>query len=49
MISNKYNIGIEREGLRTNEKGELSDLPHPRVFETETVTHSSQQISVQHS
>ena len=32
MISQKYNIGIEREGLRTTEKGKLSDLPHPKVF-----------------
>ena len=32
MISNCYNIGIEREGLRTTEKGELSDKPHLRVF-----------------
>lgn len=32
MISEKYNIGIEREGLRTNKKGELSNKPHPQVF-----------------
>ena len=32
MISNSYNIGIEREGLRTNEQGELSDKPHSKVF-----------------
>ena len=32
MISQKYNIGIEREGLRTTATGELSDLPHLRVF-----------------
>ena len=32
MILNKYSIGIEREGLRTNVKGELSSLPHPKVF-----------------
>lgn len=27
-----YNIGIEREGLRCTEEGELSDEPHPRAF-----------------
>ena len=32
MISNCYNIGIEREGLRTTDKGELSDKPHLKVF-----------------
>ena len=32
MISQKYNIGIEREGLRTTDKAELSELPHLRVF-----------------
>ncbi len=32
MISQKYNIGIEREGLRTTENGELSSLPHLKVF-----------------
>ena len=32
MISLKYKIGIEREGLRTNRNGHLSDLPHQRVF-----------------
>lgn len=32
MISNKYSIGIEREGLRTTEEGALSELPHPSVF-----------------
>ena len=32
MISHKYNIGIEREGLRTTEDGKLSELPHPSVF-----------------
>ena len=32
MISNKYNIGIEREGLRTTENGDLSDRPHLKVF-----------------
>lgn len=32
MISNKYSIGIEREGLRTTGKGELSDQPHLKVF-----------------
>ena len=32
MISNKYNIGVEREGLRTTSKGELSSRPHQRVF-----------------
>lgn len=32
MISNSYKVGIEREGLRTNESGELSDRPHLKVF-----------------
>ncbi len=32
MISLKYKVGIEREGLRTNKNGHLSDLPHPREF-----------------
>jgi len=32
MISYKYNIGIEREGLRTTKNGELSDKPHLKVF-----------------
>ena len=32
MISLKYKVGIEREGLRTNKNGHLSDLPHQRVF-----------------
>lgn len=32
MISNRYSIGIEREGLRTDEDGDLSSLPHPSVF-----------------
>ena len=32
MISQKYNIGIEREGLRTTDKAELSESPHLRVF-----------------
>ena len=32
MISHKYSIGIEREGLRTNKKGFLSELAHPKVF-----------------
>ena len=32
MISQKYNIGLEREGLRTNAEGKLSELPHPSVF-----------------
>ena len=32
MISQKYNIGIEREGLRTTKTGELSDRPHLKVF-----------------
>ena len=27
-----YKIGIEREGLRCTEEGELSDEPHPRSF-----------------
>ena len=32
MISNKYNIGIEREGLRTTKNGHLANTPHPKVF-----------------
>ena len=28
----KGNYGVEREGLRVNEKGELSLKPHPKVF-----------------
>lgn len=32
MISNCYNIGLEREGLRTTESGTLSDRPHLKVF-----------------
>ena len=32
MISQKYNIGIEREGLRTTDNGELSNQPHLKVF-----------------
>lgn len=32
MISNSYNIGIEREGLRTTEEGSLSEKPHSEVF-----------------
>ncbi len=32
MISNKYNIGIEREGLRTTKNGHLAKTPHPEVF-----------------
>lgn len=32
MISQKYNIGIEREGLRTTKDGKLSNLPHLKVF-----------------
>lgn len=31
-MNNLYNIGVEREGLRSNQNGELSDLPHPSVF-----------------
>ena len=31
-MNNLYNIGVEREGLRCNQEGELSDLPHPSVF-----------------
>ncbi len=32
MISNKYNIGIEREGLRCNSEGDLSSKPHSVYF-----------------
>ena len=32
MISNKYNIGIEREGLRTTKNGHLASTKHPEVF-----------------
>ena len=32
MISNSYKIGIEREGLRTNNEGKLSERPHLKVF-----------------
>ena len=28
----KGNYGVEREGLRVNEKGELSLKPHPKVL-----------------
>lgn len=28
----KYYVGVEREALRCNEEGSLSDLPHPRIF-----------------
>lgn len=31
-MNNLYNIGVEREGLRCNQNGELSKLPHPAVF-----------------
>lgn len=32
MDSNRYYVGIEREGLRCTKEGELSDLPHPKIF-----------------
>ena len=32
MISYKYNIGLEREGLRTTANGELSSQPHLKIF-----------------
>ncbi len=32
MKENLYSIGIEREGLRCNKNGELSQKPHPAVF-----------------
>lgn len=32
MKEESYNVGIERESLRCNEEGKVSDLPHPKVF-----------------
>ena len=32
MISSKYYVGLEREGLRTTKNGHLVNTPHPKVF-----------------
>lgn len=36
MEENLYNIGIEREGLRCDEKGQLSQKSHPEAFGDKT-------------
>lgn len=32
QIESLYNIGVEREGLRCTQEGNLSNLPHPKAF-----------------
>ena len=34
----KGNFGVEREGLRVDLKGKLSQKPHPTVFDIRCVT-----------